>query len=181
MPDGERPGVVPSAVAPSKGSKQSADTEKDKPSTTSDRGSVEHAYRAGFAEATRIQRMGGSAKPTRELKQTMTGNYLELNMEGIAPGVTGTGVLRIGVVVTALNEERGRAVLVGCEDWSRFEVVDDESGKPLWDPGSRYLIQHMVAEKGPDDRWRVADLRSTEALTKSEWKRNACVRDGNVR
>lgn len=151
------------------------------PPGAADRTKAEQAYRDGFAEATRIQKKGGATKPTPELRRTMSGDYLKLNLEGIAPGMTGAGQLRVGVVVSEMNSKRDRARLIGCEDWSNFKVVDDKSGKESWDPASRYLIQHMKAVKGRDGLWRIAELTSTDAVPKPDWLRSSCVRRGDVR
>lgn len=178
-------GGTPGATTPPSPQKTSASPTPD--AREAAKQEIADAYRKGVVESGRLLKAGGTKTATPVMKATMTGQYLKLQMQDVAPGVHSKGTVRNGVIVDGgfktdtKTGELASAGLTGCEDLSKYKIIDDKSGKDVYQLDSRYIIQHMKAKRGSDGKWRISETTGTDPMPRDDWNRQPCVRSGDVR
>jgi hypothetical protein len=122
---------------------------------------AEKAYRTNMAEQDRQSGLG-TAKQTRVLEMTSTGNYLRFAMMGLREIKSRDwrikGSTRIaGVSRTGWQEKKIH--LTACEDGSTTRILD-QTGKDITPAdGSRKYVQRLTLIK-IDRRWKLSDIES---------------------
>lgn len=134
---------------------------------------AETAYRNAF----HLMNFGvQQTKPTpAQMKKYMTGSYLDIQTRGGLPyKLQGAGYLdgvaTAGYVGTA--DSPTTVNLTGCEDLRA--VVAFKDGKKVTPTGSRLYVQHIVATKGSDGVWRLANLTGTDKIATPDWASQVC-------
>lgn len=135
------------------------------------------AYYVGYDEVNRITSKGGALKPTKLMKSTMSGDYLNLMTAVIQPGSFTKGTAQIdGYSVGARTARTIR--ITGCENESKIKVFNSKTRKiePPSSPKYTGLIARQVlAVKAADGHWRVDRILHEQDVRPKDWETQACM------
>jgi hypothetical protein len=125
---------------------------------------IKESYERSFDELNRLEIAGGAAEPTRVLLDTTSGSHLKNYMK-VLRSDRKVGVKQVGrgklVGVSVGAGTNTRRPVTACEDYSRTKWIKKDGSELAVDGPIRYL-QHAVALKGRDDKWRIDSVSTTD-------------------
>lgn len=152
------PSDAPSSAAPSPSASPTADPE------AADEEAVKQAYRKSFSELNRLEVAGGANELTQVLLNTTSGqhrqHYLQFLRDAKRRHIhqTKPGIL-VGISIGSYSASTVH--FTACEDYSKTAWMKANGSKVNVKQPVRYL-QHAIAKKGKDHRWRIDYIETTD-------------------
>lgn len=136
------------------------------------------AHYDGYDEIIRVLKAGGVTSPTPEMKRTMTRDYLQVVLLGAKPGTIARGSARIeGYVVS--SQTAVEIAFTACENQRDLHFYDSDTGEELPTGESGLLVRELMASKGNDGRWRIAEeTEVTRFVDPEDWAKEPCTTEG---
>lgn len=170
----------PIPVSPSLSSRSTPSSVSPSPSSapahaTDDVEQAVDAYYDGFEEVIDILLDGGSKKPTKIMRETMSGDYLHKKSIVIRPReYTFRGRSRIdGYKID--KQTPSTMVIAGCENETDLEAFHAKTGEEVVPPTTGLRVRYMRAVKGNDGRWRIDRLIRDKYLEADDWSTRPCT------
>lgn len=132
------------------------------------------AYYDGIDELNRVLHNGGAKKPTKVMKRTMTGEYLDF-MAAVAnlENARVEGSIRIdGYSVGA--QKANSIPITGCENERNLKVIDTKTGKVITAESTGLRVRTVTAIKGQDGHWRVSKIIDDKYVEPKDWREQSC-------
>lgn len=128
---------------------------------------AEKAYRRGFQEVGRLAMEGGAESPTRELLSTMTGHYLNSQMDELrsfkAENLRASAVGTIGWVRgDAYSQQKLR--LEACEDYREVALLKQSGATQTPDNTGTRVYRQLVTMQNVGGAWKASDFETAEQL-----------------